>query len=379
MSRHPAATTGTRQRGVALLTAMLTVTLVATFAAAALWQQWRAAELEAAERTRMQSAWVLVSALDWSRLILREDARPTAGVVGVDSFQDIWSQELKEARLSSFLAADKNIASDALEGLPDAFLSGQIVDAQSKLNVMNLVSGNKPVPSAVAAFTRLFATLGLPVQEVQVLTANLQRAVAGTVASASAPGDIAGAALVSAATGGASPQGAASPSASDSSSTSGEDGNAPLLPQQVDQLVWLGLSPATVTAIQPYVTILPINTPVNINTASAVVLAASVASLDVAGAQRLVAQRQQRPFIKLSDARALLPGVDVQFADDQQSVGTSYFEVYGRMRLDKSWVEENSLVRRTGATTTVVWRERRAGALAAAQIAVQSAGQPARR
>ena len=32
----------TRQRGAALLTAMLTVTLVATFAAAALWQQWRA-------------------------------------------------------------------------------------------------------------------------------------------------------------------------------------------------------------------------------------------------------------------------------------------------------------------------------------------------
>ena len=29
------------QKGVALLTAMLTVTLVATFAAAALWQQWR--------------------------------------------------------------------------------------------------------------------------------------------------------------------------------------------------------------------------------------------------------------------------------------------------------------------------------------------------
>ena len=48
-----------RQAGVALLTAMLTVTLVATFAAAALWQQWRGIEVEAAERARVQSGWLL--------------------------------------------------------------------------------------------------------------------------------------------------------------------------------------------------------------------------------------------------------------------------------------------------------------------------------
>ena len=62
------------QRGAALLAAMLTVTLVATFAAAALWQQWRAVEVETAERAQLQSAWILVGALDWSRLILRVDA-----------------------------------------------------------------------------------------------------------------------------------------------------------------------------------------------------------------------------------------------------------------------------------------------------------------
>ncbi|TNF54025.1 MAG: general secretion pathway protein GspK, partial [Burkholderiales bacterium] len=34
-----------RQKGAALLLAMLTVTLVASLAAAALWQQWRATEI----------------------------------------------------------------------------------------------------------------------------------------------------------------------------------------------------------------------------------------------------------------------------------------------------------------------------------------------
>ena len=62
-----------RSRGAALLAAMLTVTLVATFAASALWQQWRGIEVETAERARVQSAWILIGALDWSRLILIED------------------------------------------------------------------------------------------------------------------------------------------------------------------------------------------------------------------------------------------------------------------------------------------------------------------
>ena len=32
---------------------------------------------------------------------------------------------------------------------------------------------------------------------------------------------------------------------------------APLVPQQVEQLVWLGLSAQTIAVLQPYITILP--------------------------------------------------------------------------------------------------------------------------
>ena len=45
-----------RQYGAALLAAMLTVSLVATFATAALWNQWRSVEVEAADRARVQAA-----------------------------------------------------------------------------------------------------------------------------------------------------------------------------------------------------------------------------------------------------------------------------------------------------------------------------------
>ena len=58
------------QHGAALLTAMIIVTLVATLAASMVWQQWRAVQVEGAERARAQSAWILAGALDWARLIL---------------------------------------------------------------------------------------------------------------------------------------------------------------------------------------------------------------------------------------------------------------------------------------------------------------------
>ncbi|MFH0131962.1 type II secretion system minor pseudopilin GspK [Variovorax sp. VaC1] len=316
-----------RQAGAALLAAMLTVMLVATFSAAALWQQWRASEVEGAERARVQAAWVLIGALDWSRLILAEDGR--AG--GADHLGEPWAVPLEEARLTSFLAADKNASSDSLDGLPDAFLSGRIVDAQSKLNVLSLVDGGKPVPASVATFTRLFNLLGLPLSELNRMTAGLASALSnGTTADGSADVDA---------------------------------GAAPLLPQEVSQLVWLGLSPSTATALQPYVTILPVRTRLNINTASAEAISASMESLSIANARQLVDRRTRAFFKDLPAANAALPsGSSSLFNEAQHSVGTNYFEVYGRLRLDRTWVEEHSLLQRNGITVTTVWRTRGAGA-----------------
>ena len=334
--------------GAALLAAMLTVTIVATFAAAALWQQWRSAEVEAAERARMQSAWVLVGALDWSRLILREDGR--AG--GADHLAEPWAVPLEEAKLTSFLAADKNIASDALEGLPDAFLSGRITDAQSKLNVRNLIDNGKPVPSAVAAFGKLFQLLGLPAQELSLLSTRMRQAISGT----EAPVPVTGAGTTATATATATAAAASSDDDSASSST------APLIPQQTAQLVWFGLSPTTVAALEPYVTVLPVRTRLNLNTASAEVIYASVPSLDMASARQLVAQRTRKFFQSVADASAVVQQSATQFNDNEHAVATNYFQVDGRLRIDSHWIEERSLLRRDGVDVKILWRQRIAGA-----------------
>ena len=141
-----------RQNGAALLSAMLVVTLVASLSSAALWLQWRQVELETAERGRAQSLWLMTGAMDWTRLVLAEDARSAQGA---DHLGEPWALPVQESRLSTFLSQDRQWR----EGDPEVFLSGQIVDAQSRLNLASLLEDGKPAPAAVAAWTRLFARL----------------------------------------------------------------------------------------------------------------------------------------------------------------------------------------------------------------------------
>ena len=303
-----------RQGGAALLAAMLTVTLVATFAATALWQQWRSVEVEAAERTRIQSAWILIGALDWSRLILIEDSR--AG--GADHLAEPWAVPLEEARLSTFMAADRNVTQiDDAGGGEEAFLSGQIIDLQSRLNLANLVSGDTVNEAALAQFERLFAQLGLPPAELTALVQALRQA--------QAPGN--------------------------------ENTDAPLMPQSPSQLAWLGLAPRTLALLAPHITLLPERKPVNLNTAGAEVLMATLRGLDRAGADRIMAVRQMQPFRSVDDVKKLL-GEQIEVSGSEHGVASSYFEVHGRLRMGPTVVQERSLVRRMGLEATTVWRER---------------------
>ena len=296
------------QHGAALLTAMVIVTLVATLASAMVWQQWRSVQVEAAERGRMQAAWILAGALDWARLILREDARSG----GADHLDEPWAVPLAEARLSTFLATDKDNSDDA----PEAFLSGSITDAQSHYNLRNLVDENsgKVVPAELAVLKRLCDTAGVSAE------------VADRLATALA---------------------AASAGASD----------APLMPQTVAQLAWLGIDAETVGRLAPHVVLLPQHTPINLNTATREVIAASVAGLEMGDAERLVQVRQRTPFKNLEEAKKNLPPAIV-LNERQVAVGSRYFEVRGRLRMDDRVLMERSLVERRNPDVVTVQRER---------------------
>ena len=298
------------QRGAALLTAMVIVTLVATLASAMVWQQWRAVQVEAAERSRMQSAWILTSALDWARLFLRADARsnrPTA-------LTEPWATPLAEGRLSAFLAADKDHTDDAL----DAFLSGAITDAQSRYNLRNLVVDGKVSAPDLAVLRRLCELAGVAPGIAEALAGRLRDALADP---AQQPDD------------------------------------APLVPQSTAQLAWLGLDAATLQRLAPLVTLLPVATPVNLNTAPREVIAAAVAGLDLGGAERLLQARQRTPLRDAAGVAPLLPASAV--IDPRQAAFRSdFFEVGGRLRLGDRVLEERSLVQRRGLEVLPLRRER---------------------
>ncbi len=307
------------QRGAAILTAMLVVTLVATLASAALWQQWRSVEIESAQRARVQSSWILVGALDWARLILREDARSG----GADHLAEPWAVPLEEARLSTFFASTTS-ATESADDVQQSFISGLIIDLQSRMNVLNLVEGAQISAPALRSFDKLFTLLNLDNAELAVLAENLRAAL-----------DYAG-------------------DAADNNKAK----QALLLPQRVEQLAWMGLSPRTLAALAPYITVLPVRTPVNLNTASAEVLFASIDALDMAGARQLVTARALAHFQKISDVAKLLGDRPGQVVDGQHSVASRFFEVRGRLRLDQTTVQERSLVQRDGLEVKALWRDR---------------------
>ena len=300
-----------QQRGAALLTAMIIVVLIVTLASSMVWQQWRAVQVEVAERARSQSAWILAGALDWARLILREDARGD-----VDHLGEPWAVPLAEARLSTFLAADANNTDDG----PEAFLSGSITDAQGRYNVTNLVDRAKGTIELLelAAFERLCQNVGVDTSVASLVANGLRDALAP-----------AGSAVA----------------------------NAPLLPQSVAQLSWLGVDAASLDKLAPYIVVLPVVTTVNVNTASSEVLVAVIKGNDHATAERLLQVRQRTPFKSLAEFEAQVPALLPQTA--RLSVNSRFFEVRGRLRLSDRVLEESSLVQRvSGRQVDVLRRER---------------------
>jgi general secretion pathway protein K len=300
---------------------MLTVTLVATFAAAALWQQWRSVEVEIAERARVQVAWLLVGSLDWSRIILRIDGRSDTMTrpEPTDHLAEPWSIPLQESRLSTFLAADKNNTGGlTAEEQVDAFLSGTIVDAQSKLNVYNLIVDGQVSAPDLVAFKRLFTHFNLPETELESFVDNLKAALAVN-----------------------------------SPPTVG------LMPQRIRQLTWLGLRPVTLAKLTPFITLLKARTTVNINTAPAEVIYAIVPELGLAEAKLTIFSRDSAHFSSLADAATKVPALAGNLKAAQHSVATQFFEVTGRIRLEKTVVQVQSLVDRRDLTNVKnEWIER---------------------
>jgi general secretion pathway protein K len=301
-----------RQRGVAVITALLLTTLAITIVASLFWQQQVQVRSIENQRLQLQKQWILRGAIDWARLILREDLRYT----NVDSLDEPWAVPLADTRLDQYVE-NGNTDADASE----ATLSGLIVDAQSRYNLTNMCPNGNLNVKEVAVFARLLSNMQL--------NPALAQATANMMAAAQAP-------------------------------ASSNNNARPMNFEQVNDLLAVpGFSADAIDKLKDIVIVLPRATPVNFNTASAEVLAARISTFSLSDAATLIAARKTASFRDLNDLKQRMPGKQINETPVELSTYTNYFLVNGKVRMSRASLDVQALIERFGASirpqTKLIW------------------------
>ncbi|GAB5098614.1 type II secretion system minor pseudopilin GspK [Caballeronia sp. HLA56] len=357
-----------KERGVAIISALLVVALSAILVSGMLWRQQVQVRRIENQRLLAQAQWISRSALDWTRLILRSEAdtSPTVTYLG-----GVWGVPIAKTKLSDFLGQIGEVRSQ--EGA-QTFLSGSIEDAQAKFNLRNLVS--TPTPGVltinveqIQAFQRLLTLLGINGSLAKTVALQIRAGLArsatrfqtqtgnSTTTSTTTPEATIAAIAQGGGTGGGN--------FTDDPGLKDADTDAPVAPLQmisVDSLLDVqGFSPEAVAKLRPFVTVLPTTTAVNMNTAPAEVVAAVVSGMNLSQAQAFVARRETVFFHDTGNVQLALTGAGVKTATSidpsELDVTTRYFVIRGRVEHERAQLERSTLVYRdpTTHTTRIVY------------------------
>lgn len=305
-----------RQRGVAVIMALLLTTLAITIVASLFWQQQVQVRSIENQRLQLQKQWILRGALDWASLILREDTKYSS----VDNLDEPWAVPLAETRLDQYV---ENGRADA--DIADATLSGSISDAQARYNLTNLCPNGIISPTEVAAFGRMLNNAHLDPA--------LAQATADSMAAAQKKPDAA------------------------AENGGNQSGPQPMNLTQMDDLLAVpGFTPEMLDKLKDFVIFLPRTTPINVNTAPAAVLAVRIDGLSLSDAALLVENRNNiASFIDLADFAQQLPDKSIPASANEVSVTTNYFLVNGKVRMSRAGLEVQALIERNGTNTKLIW------------------------
>jgi len=279
------------QRGIALITVILIVALATTVASFVAWRQQVWTRQVENLRDASQGESVARAGIDWAGAILLEDRRKNQ----FDHLNEAWSQRV-------VLPVERGQ------------VAGGMLDLQARFNLNNLVRGNPAQASGadIAAFQRLLASLELP--------AALADALVDWLDADSQPYGADGAEEAYY-LGLPEPYFAANRS----------------LVALAELTLLRGFDPSVVDKLAPFVCVLPNPTPVNVNTASAEVLAAVIPGLNLNDARQLVEQRGDGSQT-LAEFRGKLDAAQaLGLQENMLSVASDYFEVdlhveFGRVR-----------------------------------------------
>lgn len=285
-----------RQHGAAIIMALLVTALAAVLATALLTQLSRWTDQQAAARDHAQARELARSGIEYARLLLAEDGRRSA----MDHPGEAWARPLPP-----FQAEGGEV-------------SGYLEDLQGRWNLNNLVRDGRIDPQALNLYRRLLRALELPPQLADTLADWLD-------ADASSR-----------------PEGAEDdyylslqppyPAA-----------NRPL--EHLSNLLRVkGYDGPVLARLRPHVAVLPQAQPVNVNTASAQLLAALHPELGPTELQELLRSREQLPFRDLSDYQGRLSGAGTAAALDTRS---NHFLAVVTARVGDTQATFQGLLRRT--------------------------------
>lgn len=318
---------GGRQRGAAIVTVLLIVTLATVVVSNLFWREHVAVRSVENRLALAQTRWIERGTIDYARMILAVDL----GMTGeIDHLEEQWAKKIEPTRLDETATGGARLDDRSRE---PAMLAGQVHDAQGRLNLNNLVFNGTPDAKSIKTFERLLGQLGRPPALAEALVARLLQASAAPAAAG---------------------QPARRPTA---------------LPMKrlADLREVPGFDADTVLVLEPFAIFLPIEagrTTINLNTARPELLLAGIEALgdNIARARQLEDQRQRRRgFRSLAEASAAMQStnLNLSLAPDQWSVHTRYFLLSETIRFERVVSRTDTLlVRRSPTNVEVVWQDR---------------------
>ena len=280
-----------RQRGVALITAILIMSLTTTVIFTLEWDNSLDLRLTYASMYREEAIQAAMGAESWVRILLQQDAEDSE----TDHLGELWASDLPVLPLGA--------EGDSLQGE----IYGQIEDLQGRFNINNLIDEQGQIdPASLEQFQRLLIALGLDVRFA---------GIAADWIDADRTASFPDGAEDSIYTGIVPPYRAANQ-----------------MLTTVSELAALeGMDTATLDTLLPHVVALPGRTGINVNTATGPVLQSLDENMSAADVERLLSEREEAGFADIGNSFSSLVTPDVLNQLEQTS---DFFQLKVIVRVD---------------------------------------------
>ena len=293
-----------RQRGVALITAMLVMALITTLTFSLEWDNSLDLRRTYVSMYREEAIQAAYGAESWVLTILRQDSEDSS----TDHLGELWASELPVLPLGG--------PGDSIQGE----IYGQIEDLQGRFNINNLVNAQGEVDEpSLEQFRRLLLALGLDPRFA---------GIAADWIDADQDAGFPDGAEDSIYTGSTPPYRAANQLISSTSELAALE----------------GMDKATFDILAPHIAALPGRTAINVNTATGPVLQSLDENLTVGDIEGLLAQREGTGFADVNATFSALVTPDVL---NQLAETSDYFRLRVVVRVDTVRVTFYSLIERS--------------------------------